>query len=120
MASLNEVRLIGNVGKPVELRNSNGTDVCTVILATNSYRGKGESREQHTAWHRVVLFNQNARYAAEYVQVGDLVLASGSIEYRKWEREGEEFYTTEIVCNNFQGLRLRGTNHPDNDNQDLE
>ncbi|MCT8309204.1 single-stranded DNA-binding protein (plasmid) [Xanthomonas translucens pv. translucens] len=120
MANLNEVRLIGNVGKPIELRNPNGTDVCTVFLATNSYRGKGEQREQRTAWHRVVLFDQNARYAARHVQVGDTVFAAGHLDYRQWERDGEVYHTTEIIADDFQGLRLRGVERSANDNGEEE
>lgn len=127
MPSLNEVKLIGNLGEDPELRDANGTDVCTVTIATNEYRGKGDQREQFTEWHRVVLWGQHARYASQYLHKGDTVFVDGRLKTRKWQdNEGHDQYTTEVVAEDFQGFnrgRSEGqgagnSNHPpaDSDN----
>ncbi len=38
MATLNEVRLIGNLGSDPKVRDANGTAVCTIQIATNRFR----------------------------------------------------------------------------------
>ncbi len=100
--SLNRVTLIGNLGQDPELRTiPSGMMVCTVSLATTeSYKDKttGEWKET-TDWHRVVLWDNLAKLAGDYLKKGSKVYIEGRIKYGTFEgKDGQTRYTTDIVA----------------------
>lgn len=106
MLNVNRVTIAGGLGQEPEVRNANGKDVCTISVATNEFRGKGEEREQFTEWHRVVLWGQFARFAGDYLHKGDNVYVEGRLQTRKWQdKDGNDQYTTEIVADEFQAVK---------------
>lgn len=111
---VNEVRLLGNVGKPVEIRYTGaGAAVAVVNLATNEYykdKATGQ-RKEHTEWHRVKLFGKTAEVANEYLQVGDTVYFQGKNSTRRWtdKDSAQERYSHEVVCT---FMRLLGSKRP--------
>jgi single-strand DNA-binding protein len=85
-----------------------GQHVTTVRVATSRYIGKGDEKREETEWHSVVLWNEQAKYACEYLRKGALVVAEGRLQTRKWtDKDGNDRYTTEIVAHRFQGLDRR-------------
>ncbi len=103
--SVNKVILIGNLGRDPEIRTTNGGKVvASLSIATSeSWRDKqsGERRER-TEWHRVVIFNEGlTRVAEQYLRKGSKVYIEGALQTRKWEKDGVDQYTTEIVLQNF-------------------
>lgn len=112
--SVNKVILLGNLGGDPEVRTTqDGTKIVSFTLATSDrWRDKssGEQRER-TEWHRVVVFNENlARIAEQYLRKGSSVYLEGALQTRKWEKDGVERYTTEVVLQKFRGeLTLIGS-----------
>ncbi|CAM2164679.1 Single-stranded DNA-binding protein [Burkholderia latens] len=105
MANLNEVRLIGNLTATPELRAAGDNDVSTVIVATDTFYGRGENRQKETEYSRVVLWGQLARFASTYLQKGNEVFVSGRLRTRKWQdTSGAEHYTTEVIADQIQQL----------------
>jgi single-strand DNA-binding protein len=107
MASLNSVQLIGNVGKDPEIRTlNNGNRVASFSLAlSESWRDKatGEKKER-TEWANVVVFNDGLVGVIEnYVSKGDKIYVQGAMQTRKWEKDGIDRYTTEVVLQAFNG-----------------
>jgi single-strand DNA-binding protein len=105
--SVNKVILVGNLGADPEIRRLNSGDpVVNLRIATSeSWRDKmsGERREK-TEWHQVVIFNDNlAKVAEQYLKKGMKVYIEGQLQTRKWEKDGVERYTTEIVLQKFRG-----------------
>ncbi len=105
--SVNKVILIGNVGKAPEVRTfQNGDKVCNFSIATSETwkdKASGERKEK-TEWHNIVIKNQNIVGVAErYLSKGSKVYIEGHIETRKYEKEGRDVYTTEIVVGPFRG-----------------
>jgi single-strand DNA-binding protein len=105
--SINKVILIGNLGKDPEVRRLNSGDpVVNLSVATSeSWRDKqsGERKEK-TEWHRVVIFNENiAKVAEQYLKKGSKVYIEGQLQTRKYEQNGVEKYTTEVVLQRFRG-----------------
>jgi single-strand DNA-binding protein len=105
--SVNKVILIGNLGKDPEIRTLNSGDrVCNLRIATSeSWRDKttGERKEK-TEWHQVVIFNENiVKVAENYLKKGSTVYIEGSLSTRKYEQNGVEKYTTEVVIQRFNG-----------------
>jgi len=101
-ASVNEVRLVGNLGNDPEVRTvGQGIQVATISIATTYHRGEDE----FTEWHRVVLWKHLAERAQKYLRKGSSVYIAGRLATRKWQDEkGVDRYTTEIVAESMQML----------------
>lgn len=105
--SVNKVILIGNLGRDPEVKSfQSGGKVCNLSIATSETwkdRTSGE-RKERTEWHRVVVFNENLIGVAErFLKKGSKVYLEGSLETRKYEKDGRETYTTEIVLRPYRG-----------------
>ena len=96
---LNEVRLIGFLGKDPETRYmQDGKAVTHFSLATSeSWKDKEGKKGEKTEWHNIVIFGKLAETAEEYLKKGSLVHMKGSIKTRSYDKEGETRYVTEIV-----------------------
>lgn len=110
MSSLNEVNLIGHLGRDPELKfTPSGQPVANFSVATDeSYMGKDGQKVQKTEWHRIVVWGKQAEFCGNYLKKGSLVYVKGSLETRKWtDKDGAEKYTTEIKAIRVQGLDKR-------------
>lgn len=117
MAGLNQVMLIGNVGKDPEIRTlQNGGKVASFSIATSEqWRDKqsGE-RVEKTEWHNVVVFpppNSDGLVGIveQYVRKGSKVFVQGKMQTRSWEKDGVKRYSTEVVLSGFgANLQLLG------------
>ena len=105
--SVNKVILVGNLGKDPEIRTLNSGDrVCNLSLATSEqWRDKATGeRKEKTEWHRVVIFNDNlVKVAENYLKKGSTIYIEGQLQTRKYEQNGVEKYSTEIVLQKFRG-----------------
>ncbi|SMH47831.1 single-stranded DNA-binding protein [Mesorhizobium australicum] len=105
--SVNKVILVGNLGADPEIRRLNSGDaVVNLRIATSeSWRDKNSGeRKEKTEWHQVVIFNdQLAKVAEQYLKKGMKVYIEGQLQTRKWEKDGVERYTTEVVLQKFRG-----------------
>ena len=97
MPSINQVHLMGHLGREPEIRYSaNGKPVANFSLATSS---KNKDGNETTEWHRCVCFGVMAEQMKNATK-GALVDVVGRIQTRKWtDREGNDRYTTEVVGN---------------------
>ncbi|OYW33019.1 MAG: single-stranded DNA-binding protein, partial [Rhizobiales bacterium 12-66-7] len=99
--SVNKVIILGNLGRDPEIRSfQNGGRVANLSVATSeSWRDKqsGEKNER-TEWHRVSILNENLVSVCErFLKKGSTVYIEGQLETRKYEKDGREQYTTEVV-----------------------
>jgi len=99
MKSVNKVTLLGNVGKEPEVKYTpGGTGVANLTLATNErFKDKGGQWQDRTEWHNLVLWDRLAELAGEYIHKGTPLYIEGRLQTRKWEKDGQPRYTTEIV-----------------------
>ena len=115
MPSLNQIQIIGTLGKDPEFRhNANGNPVCKLLAVTDeSYtnRQTGEYIEQ-VEWHSIKLFGQRAEYAYQYLRKGNLIYTKGSKRTRDWMADGVKRYFTEIIGNEIQKLDNKGIDTP--------
>ena len=114
MATLNKVILIGNLGADPEIRQTAaGNTVANFSLATHEYRPNGEGAyEDHTEWHRIVLFGQAADTYGRTLAKGDRVFIDGRIQTRTWkDSEGNDHKTREIIA--WQVRRLSSKSRED-------
>lgn len=96
----NSVNLMGNLGKDPDVRKTQqDLTVATFSVATK------RNANADTEWHRVVCFGDLADRAEKMLQKGTLVDVVGRLQYRKYEKDGEEKQITEIYCNQFLVLK---------------
>ncbi len=103
---MNRVFLYGHLGADPELRaTSRGTSALKFSLATNERVKKGEQWEDHTEWHRVIVWGKRAESLSTMLAKGSAVLVEGCIRTTKYEKDGSTRYSTEINANE---VRLAG------------
>lgn len=115
MASLNQVEIIGYVGRDAEARyTAEGAAVVNLSIATKEvWKNKEGERQESTEWHRVVLFGQPAEFAAEHVKKGALVYVQGRLKTKTWtDKENIERQSTEIMAGDFQLLDRKENDAP--------
>lgn len=110
MASVNKVILIGNLGRDPETRFlPSGSAVANISIATtDTWKDKtsGEKKEA-TEWHRVVFFGRLAEIVGEYLKKGSQIYVEGRLQTRKYEKDGQEHYSTEIIADTMKMLGSR-------------
>ena len=96
---MNQVILIGNVGKdPETTHTQNGKQVTKFSIATQ------ESKDL-TEWHNIVTWEKTAQIVEQYVRKGSKIAATGRISTRQWEdKDGNKRYTTEIIADRIELL----------------
>jgi single-strand DNA-binding protein len=106
MGSLNQVHLIGRVGKDCETKTvGQGTVIAKFSIATSEYY-KGEEK---TTWHNITAFGKLADICADHVRKGKEVYIGGKIEIDKWEKDGVKRESINIIA--FQ-MQLLGSKSP--------
>lgn len=105
--SVNKVILVGNLGKDPEVRTfPNGGRVASFSVATSeSWKDKATGeRKERTEWHRISIFNEALVGITEkYLKKGSKVYLEGQLETRKYEKDGRDVYTTEVVLRPYNG-----------------
>ena len=101
MYGLNKVMVIGNLGRDVEVKETENTTIANFSVAINeSYKKEGELIEK-VEWVNVVLFGNIAKIFANTTK-GTKVYIEGKLQTRSWENEeGKKQYRTEIVGRDF-------------------
>lgn len=111
MAYLNNVNLIGNLGKDAVIRVSpSGRKCAQLTLATSRrYRDNNGEQKEDTQWHNVVVWGKLADTMESLrLTKGTSLYVGGMLTYRKWEKDGHTNYITEIVADAIQVLTPRG------------
>lgn len=105
--SVNKVILVGNLGRDPEIRSfPNGGRVANFSIATSeSWKDKNSGeRKERTEWHRISVTNDALVGVVErFLKKGSKVYIEGQLETRKYEKDGRETYTTEVVLRPYRG-----------------
>lgn len=98
---------VGRLGRDPEVHTTtSGARLAVFSLATSEFI-KGEER---TEWHRVVVWDEKLVEVIERRAVkGTLLLLEGQVRTRKWQRDGNDVFTTEVVLDRFHSrLQILG------------
>lgn len=110
MAGLNQVFLIGNLGRDPELRYTKaGLPVCNFTMATSEkYKDGAGQFQERVEWHRIVVWGSSAEACQKFLEKGRSVFVQGRINTRDWEdKQGNKQKSTEIVATSVQFLGSR-------------
>jgi single-strand DNA-binding protein len=106
-ASFNQVTLVGNLTRDIELRRTTGgTAVTDIALAINDRVKRDGDWVEQTTYVDITLWGRTAEVADEYLGKGSSALISGRLQMDKWEdREtGKERQKLKVVADRLQLL----------------
>jgi single-strand DNA-binding protein len=104
---VNKVILVGNLGRDPEIRyTQSGSALTNLNMATTrQWRDQNGEQQEHTDWHRVVMFGRLAEIASQYLRKGSQIYVEGRLQTRKFQdQQGNDRYITEVVANEMQML----------------
>jgi len=120
MMGVNRVTLLGNLGAdPETKKTASGQSITLFNLATsNSWTNREGQRQEHTEWHRVVVWGKLAETCAEYLAKGRKVYIEGRLQTRSWEDDkNQKRYATEVVAREVLFLNSKSENMASSGNQ---
>jgi single-strand DNA-binding protein len=102
--SVNKVILVGRLTRDVDLRSlKNGDSVANASLATSEkWTDKSGEKQEKAEFHNLIFFRGLADLAAKYLVKGSQIYVEGKLATRKYEKDGVERYTTEIIVNDMK------------------
>lgn len=108
MANLNNVQIIGRLGKDPESRyTTNSKHVCKFSVGVDAYVPANSDRPKHCEWFNVVCWEKLADVCVQYLSKGDLVYCQGELNTREYEKDGQRKYFTELNMRSMQMLKTK-------------
>lgn len=101
---MNNVILMGRLGKDPEVRYSHSQDGDLAIsrCSLGVKRDFARKDEQDTDWIQLVAFGKTAENIGKYFSKGDRIAISGRIQTGSYtNKDGVKVYTTEVVVEKF-------------------
>lgn len=117
--SVNKVILIGNVGNDPEVKYiKEDVPVAKFSLATSeTYKNKEGEKVTNTEWHNIVVWRGLAKVVENYVKKGSKLYIEGKLTHRKYEKDGQTKYFTEILCKDLTMLDSKSNSNYEGSNQ---
>lgn len=108
--TINEIELLGHLGADAETKfTPNGVAVTTFSLATTrSFKATPDATEwtEVTTWHRIKAWRLPEKLLA-FLKKGNLVLVKGRQENRRYEKDGETRWVSEVVADQGKVMFMR-------------
>lgn len=102
MMSLNRTILVGRLAADPEVRyTTNELPVARFALAVGRPSKNGENEVDFI---NIVAWRGLAKICGEYLKKGKPVAIEGKLQVRKYEKNGEKRYITEVIASNMQML----------------
>jgi single-strand DNA-binding protein len=116
MPSVNQLTIIGNVGRDPEMRYTpSGQAVSTFSVATSRRWQRDGEWQEETEWHNVVAWGPLAERISDTenggsIGKGDQVYVQGRVQTRSWEGDdGVKRYRTECIADRVYKLGRRNS-----------
>lgn len=112
---LNQVQIIGHVGKDPETRYaSNGDAICAISVACSErWKDKSGQQQERTEWFRCVAYGRTAEVIGEYVRKGTLIYITGPLQTRSYtDKAGLEKTITEVKVREMKLLPSKRDGEP--------
>ena len=101
---INQITLIGNLGKDPELkRTPSGAEYAVFSLATSENRKINDQWQSETEWHYIKVWGQQSERVMGQLKKGSKAYVSGKL--KSYEVDGQRRY--EVVCQTWRALDPR-------------
>lgn len=108
---MNQLTLLGRLGKDPEMRDAGSTKVISASLAIDSsYTNKQGERVKETEWINFKAFGRTAEVIHQYFKKGDRILVTGSFKTDTWEAQGVKKYSSYCLVRGFEFIETAGNN----------
>lgn len=101
---MNQINIIGRVGKEPEVKNIGSTTVAKFSLAVSEKYTKDGERVEKTEWFNVAIFGKLSEVVEKYVHKGDMLFLSGKITSHEYEKNGVKQRSYEVNANTMELL----------------
>lgn len=99
---LNSCIITGNLGADPEIfYSSSGDPIASFSLAFQSGKNK-------TGWIKIVCFKKLAEISEKYLHKGARIAVVGALDQQKWEKEGEQKTSFQIMANTIEFIKTDG------------
>jgi single-strand DNA-binding protein len=119
MPNLNNVQIIGRLGKDPEKRTSkSGTTYAIYPVAVDHlWKNRDGESKRETDWFNVEAWGKLGEICLSYLTKGRLVYIEGQLRTNRYEHEGETRYFTKVIARKMQMLdkQPRDTEEPEAD-----
>ena len=97
---MNSVKLIGNVGREIDIKQFETSKKVSFSLATSdSYINKNKEEIKETAWHNIIAWGQLAQRCETLLEKGKKISVEGKLIYRNYQnKENQTVHITEIMA----------------------
>ncbi len=114
MKSMNEVFLLGHVGRDPEItRTASGKARATFSLATRYAVRADDGWDERTDWHKVVVFDWQAKRVEERLHKGDPLVVRGRMSsHRYTDPDGQKRTSWSVVARELRFLKTRSETDP--------
>ena len=112
---LNTLAIVGRVTRDAELSYLNsGTAKATFAIAVNRSVKKGDQWTDEVSYFDLTLWGKQAENLTKYLTKGTQVGITGSLQQRRWEKDGQKQSKVEIHVENIQliGGQRQGHQEP--------
>jgi single-strand DNA-binding protein len=109
----NRVELMGFLGKGPESKSAKKTGRALAILSPatkTSWKDKDEQPQEKTEWHRIIVWNGLAEYAADKQKKGDRLYVGGTLVSNVFEKQvgkGENKSKAQITAWQIKAFSIR-------------
>lgn len=98
MPNLNELRIVGHLGRDPEIKSSaNGKLYCKFSVAV-------ENHNKETTWFKVTCFDKKAEFAGEFLHKGSAVMVVGPVSVSTWEKDGKTNFSLDVMAWNIMNI----------------
>ena len=118
--SVNQVNIMGNIGKIEQRFTGSGTSVVNFSLAiTEKEKDQAGNYVDRTDWINCVAFGKRSETIYSYFQKGSEIFIAGKLRVSKYQDKvsGQDRYKTEVIVNDFSFTRGSKTNNSQGDYQ---
>lgn len=104
--SINKVILIGNLGNTPTIKEDGKIKIASFSLATSEEHEGKVGKKETVEWHNIIAFGGVVN-ACKKLTKGSQVYIEGQLTTRKYEKDGQTHYITEIRVSDLKFLNLK-------------
>lgn len=116
MPNMNKFNGCGHLAKDPETKfSAGGTAFCNFSVGISDSEKVGGEWTKVTEWVSGTVFGKQAEWLGE-AKKGDVVIFSGKLKTRSWDKDGVKQYRTEVICDSAEAIK-KSSNNVNNDTQ---
>lgn len=101
---MNNVSLIGRLTRDPEMRYTPDNQMAVTTFTIAIDRPVRQEQEKKADFPRITVFGKSAENCGKYLGKGRLVGIQGRIQTGSYEKDGQKYYTTDVIADRVEFL----------------